>query len=196
MSNTPILPQQDASEWVHPRKGAGTYSNYAIWTTTHLFDGAPHEDHEPGDGRHPHGLMMSRWYRGLQPAGEPTKDPGKGTRLEGFRFRPLTYKGIEGIISGSYGHHDRVTSTSRYSNWVFDGLEDLQALRSTTLGHAARGIGEDGAAATFGRFQPLDYLARCVNGTSILHGGQDKPDRDHLLGHNRVNEWNGITRAL
>lgn len=192
----PILPQQDSTEFVHPLRGVGTYSNYSLYTTTHLLDGAPLEDHEPGDGRHPGNITLSRWYRGLEPAGEPMDDPGNGIRLADHRYRPTIYKGSDGVFPRTFGHHDRVTSYSLVDRWSFKGVAGNDPLDTDSLGHTLRGIDEDGTANTFGRFNPLNYEGRAVSPVVMKDPGQTKPGVDNLYGHNRTREWRGVSKAL
>lgn len=192
----PILPQQDSTEFVHPLKGVGKYSNYSLYSTTHLLDGAPLEDHEPGDGRHPGNITMSRWYRGLEPAGEPMEDPGQGERLADHRYRPSIYKGAQPVFPRSFGHPDRVTSYSLVDRWSFKGVAGNDPLDTDSLGHGLRGVDGDGTANTFGRFGPYDYQSKMVDEPVMADPGQAKPDRDHMYGHNRTREWFGVSKAI
>jgi len=193
----PVLPQQDSTEFVHPLRGVGNYTNYALYSTTHLFDGAPLEDHEPGDGRHPGNITLSRWYRGLDPAGEPMEDPGEGTRLENHRYRPTMYRGLAEVFHDNFGHPDRVTSYSLYERWSFKGVPEADPLETDELGHPVRGVDGEGTANSFGRFNPMNYGARAAMPTPMEDPGQPLPEGyDNPYGHNKVKEWQGISKAI
>ena len=82
-----VLKGRNSDDSVHPWKGtAGTYSNYSLFNTSHVLDGAPDNDHTPGTGYHPHGLAMTRWYLGLQNDDMPLRAPG---HTDDQRYRPL-----------------------------------------------------------------------------------------------------------
>lgn len=184
------LPQRNSGEFVHPYKGTGKYSNYDLWSTTQLLQDAPLEVHEPGDGRFPHGLLWSRIFRGLEVL-DPMGEPGSGDRLEGFRYRPLEHKGLEvsEAFPGDFGHEPgRVTTTSYYSNWKFDGLVGRQPLEDP--GHD---LGADSPWATFGHFDPYNYAAKSVTPTPLDDPGSPLPSGyDNPYGKNRVREWQGV----
>lgn len=185
----PILPGQNVNDLVHPHKGVGRYSYWANYTQTQLLEDAPLEDHTPGEGRHPGDYAMSRWFLGVDVAGKELADSGKGTRIEGGRFRPWEYKGLNDIFVEGYGHpSDEEGPYATWSNWQYEGLADLQAL-------ADPGNGE--TAATFGVFKPWEHESRMVTDPALKDGGQTLPDGvDGLYGRARVNEHFGVVKAL
>jgi hypothetical protein len=108
-----------------------------------------------------------------------------------MRYRPNEYKGTagQGVFSGSWGHADRTTSYSAYSNYIFDGLDSAKVL--TGVGHAPR---SSGGAATFGAFGPhvhkgLDLAMESGYGQAVPAGYAND------YGRNRVNEHRGVTSS-
>lgn len=152
----PVTKGRNSNDSIHTWKGtAGTYSNWQLFNTSHVLDGAPNTNVTPGAGNFPGDYAMSRWFTGghqLWPAG----DPGGGARIDGMRFRPLEFKGLttSAVFESGFGHADRVTDYSVYSNYVFDGVGTEVF---TDPGHAKRGVDATGTAATFGAFDPLIY---------------------------------------
>lgn len=208
----PILRGQSDSDWVNSFTGkVGVYSNWSLMSKSHLLDGDPQANHVPGTGRHPHDLFLSRRFTGLDTK-NPLDAPGLGPRVfygplagEGGRYHPWEFKGLtaDRAMPSGYGHVAfRVTSYSFYVNWFFHGLPADQQLLNP--GHGIRPISvgastniKDGTgpAATFGYFNP--YLFKgVISAKEVNNPGQALPtDRDHLGGHNRVNEWWGITSS-
>jgi len=186
----PVLKGRSTANFVHPFKGVGTYSNWSLYSTDHVLDGAPTTNVSPGAGLYPHDLAMSRWYMGLRTTW-PLDNSGGGTRIVGMRYRPLEYKGTDGqgVFSGSWGHEDRVTSYSFYDQYNFDGVTSSETM--TNVGHARR---SSGGAATFGAFDPLVYKG--VSPAFDSTYGQAVPaGYDHSYGHNRVGEHRGVPSA-
>ena len=144
---------QNTNDFVHPVKGVGVYSNWAIFSTNQLLSAMPLSDHTPGEGRQPHGIQMSRWFTGEETS-FPMSNPGMGDRLDAEyqRFHPLEYKGLDSTrqLAGDYGHEpQRSLYYSLYSNLIFDGLEISEVLKSDRVGHEVRFFTE--AAGQSGR---------------------------------------------
>ncbi len=189
----PVLRGRSSTGNVHPWKGTEeVYSNYSIYNSSQILDGAPNNDHTPGTGRHPHDLKMSRIFRGLENREQPLDAPGGGARIEGMRYRPLENKaaGNNKVFKSGFGHVDRVTSYSLvppYSHsYKFQPLD--------VVGHAARDIDADGTANSFGRFGP--HVNKGVTDEPLDRDGQTVPEGyDNEYGRNRVLEWQGIPSA-
>jgi hypothetical protein len=176
---------------VHTQKGVtGTYSNWSLFSSDHVLDGFPDAHVEPGAGAFPHGIQLSRWYRGLRTVW-PLDDSGGGTRLSYARFRPLEFKGVESqkAFATAFGHADRENAYALQS-LLFDGLDSAKAINNP--GHAKR---SSGGAANFGHFDPhvhkgLDLAMEADFGQAVPAG------YDNSYGHNRVNEHRGVTASV
>lgn len=177
------------------RTAVGVYSHYALFGSG-VLDGAPDNNYVPGSGRHPHGLALSRRFVGLDTK-NALDDAGSGARVSGARYRPLEYRGLPGaaaLNTVSLGHAPRVTSYSKYDNFIFDGV-GAEALASP--GHARRSIGAVGAPSSFGAFDP--YVYKGVSTAALAGSSTTYPTGyDSEYGRNRVNEWRGApsSRAL
>lgn len=188
----PVIRGRNSNDAVHTWKGTvGTYSNWDIFNTSQALEGAPNEHHTPGSGNHPHGLKMTRMYRGLESSNTyPVRNAGGGTRIDGMRYRPLENKaaGNNRVFKTVYGHANRVTSYS-----LIDHYDDSN--RQTYLddaGHAQRYVDGTGAAATFGTFSGLIYKG--ITTRPLYDSGQAIPDT-YEYRNARVNEWQGVTSA-
>jgi hypothetical protein len=188
-----VLKGRNWNDAVHPISGeTAKYSNYTIYNTSQVLDGAPREDHEIGTGRHPHDSRLSQMYKGEFPA-YPLADPGEGARIDGMRYRPLENKaaGNNLVFKSGYGHIPRENAYSVYNNFTFDGigtppLEDP--------GHAVRAEGAEGTASTFGAFDPWVYKG--ITGPALDDPGHTVPEGyDNAYGFNKVNEWQGVPSA-
>lgn len=200
----PIFPVLDGDDNVNPYTGeVEKYSNWSIFNTSHLLEGTPRNNHVPGEGRHPHGLKMSRLFEGLEDAEQPLDGPGLGARqtYDG-RYGPLENKaaGNNKVFKAVYGHAPGtpVEGTGQlywWSNFEYAGLDESKQL--VDPGHAARAIGATGTANTFGRFNPNDPSGR--NDSEIADGtfGKAVPatSDSEQIGFNKVNEWHGVTSA-
>lgn len=191
----PVLKGRTTANEIHDFTGrAAVYSNWSLMNSDHPLDGAPDSDHTPGTGYHPHGLMLTRYYRGLISGGanESMSDPGSGVRLEGFRYRPLENKaaGNNLAFKASYGHIPRETD---YSQW--DAYDDSERQRRLDdPGHIVRAHGAAGTANSFGYFDHFIYKG--VTTPPLEDTSQTVPtDYDNEYGHNRVMEWQGVTSA-
>jgi hypothetical protein len=184
----PVLRGRNSNEFVNGFKGVeGTYSNYSLWGPG-LLTGAPDNDHTPGTGYAPHGLTLTRRYRGLDT--KNTLDaPGLGTRLDDHRFRPLENKaaGNNLVFKSGYGHEaNRDVDYANWSNLEYGGLTASRTL--VNVGHARRAEGATGTANSFGAFDGFIYKG--VTARPLDDSGQDADDREY--GSERVNEWFGV----
>src|SRR5712671_1831177 len=84
----------------------GVYSNWDLMNPSHVLDGAPDNDHVPGEGRSPHGLTWSRWFRGLDTPGKELKDSGiQHPDIYQGRYPIYEFAGLAGagVFKGTYG---------------------------------------------------------------------------------------------
>lgn len=176
------------------RSAVGVYSNYSLFAPG-VLTGGPDNNHTPGTGHHPHGIFLTRRYRGLDTL-SPLDGPGAGERLDGFRYHPHEYKGLPGSqVLASVGHVPRDLYYGLYSNDTFDGVASAEQM--TDPGHTRRSIGAAGTAATFGSFDP--WVNKGVTTTPLSGTTQTYPTvYNNEYGRNRVNEWQGVpsSRAL
>lgn len=191
----PILKGRTTANEINTFTGqAAVYSNWSLMNSDRPLDGAPDNDHTPGTGYHPHGLTLTRYFRGLDSGGanEQLDSPGNGVRMDGFRYRPLENKaaGNNLVFKDVYGHEPRVTD---YSQW--DQYDDSERQRRLdNPGHVIRAIDAAGTANTFGYFDPFVYKG--VTTTPLHDTSQTVPTTyDNEYGHNRVMEWQGVTSA-
>lgn len=189
-----VLKGRNSNNMVNPYKGtAGTYSFYPLYSTDHVLDGAPNENYVPGSGAHPHGLNLSRVFVGLEDAVQPLRSAGEGSRIDGMRFRPFENRSAAGavVFDSTFGHEIRETDYSynrRYEHtYRFERMDDP--------GHEIRYIDAAGTANSFGAFGP--YVRKGVGEAAFVDDfGQEVPaGYDNEYGHNRVNEWRGVTSA-
>jgi len=192
----PVLKGRNSNDAVHPNKGVvGTYSNWSLFNTSHVLDGAPNNNHVPGEGRHPHGISMSRRYNGLETHSsqvEELRAAGGGVRITGMRYRPLENKAAGNnlaFISG-YGHIDRETSYS-----LVDHYDDTnRQVQISDPGHVRRGVDAANTANSFGAFDP--HIYKGVPTGQLDDAGSARPTGyDNSYGKNRVLEWRGVTSA-
>lgn len=198
----PVLKGRSSNDNIHPWNGRSEkYSNYSIFNTSHVLDGAPNNNHVPGEGRHPHGLKSSRLFQGLENAEQPLKAPGGGARLEGFRYRPLENKaaGNNLVFKANYGHAPGtpVLGQEQYgvTDWTFNGVTTKSL--SGSFGHSTRGIGATGTANSFGRFDPNNPAANAVVAGPLVSAGNTRTYNinDNTTAHKKVNEWLGVPSA-
>lgn len=185
----PILAGRNTNNWVHFWKNkVGVYSNYSLQgTSPKVLSGAPDNERTLGtDGKVRKPGYLELIYTGKQPL-SPMDNPGSGTRLAGARFRPLEYKGSNGVSAfpSGYGH----STASRfyfegYNNWVFDGVPGSEAIPSSTVGHPHRTTMTYGAA-----FDP--YSFRGTAGSLAMPGTIGQANTSSVYGRQKVNEWKG-----
>lgn len=200
VGHRPVLKGRNFNDAVNPYKGkAGTYSYWNLYNTSHVLDGAPDNNHVPGEGRHPHAIELSRMFLGLwNAAAFPLVAPGLGPRLAYFRTKPLEWKGVTSSNAvGNPGHAPRPGAFT-YSRWntrnFFLGVPSANPLLNG--GHAERGINGIGAASSFGRFGPNAFHGLTVD-AALFGGGKAKPAATDTTayGHKHVDEWFGVTSA-
>lgn len=202
----PVLKGQNTAAMVNPyttmtgkAKGAGTYSYYPLYSTSHILDGAPDNDHTPGTGYHPGNVLLSQIFNGTSLYIHPLAGtfPDGTATYDGARFRPMEYKGLAGAAAfpSGFGHADR-TSDYSYNNYIFDGVSSANVFANT--GHAPR-TDAQGAPASFGSFRPDEYNGLASTKVFTAGYGQAIPtDYDNEYGKNKVQEWRGVpsSRAL
>lgn len=197
-----VLRGRNGNDNVNPYNGRKEeYSNYSIFNPSQILDGAPNENHVPGTGRHPHGLHMSRIYRGLENGIQPIKNVGGGARLEGFRYRPLENKaaGNNLVFKSGYGHKvgTPVKGQEQYGHvdWIYDGVTKKPL--SGTFGHKVREVDAPGTANSFGTFQTNNPAFYKVGPDPMEDPGNSQTfdQTDNSLAHQEVNEWKGVPSA-
>ena len=202
----PVLKGLNTGEMVNPyktmtgkEKGTGTYSYYPLYSTSHILDGAPDNDHTPGTGYFPGDVFMSQLFNGstlyIHPLSGVFPD-GKAT-YDGARFRPMEYKGLSGSVAfpSSFGHEER-ENEYKLRQYTFKGVTSSKTLNDG--GHAPR-TEEEGAPASFGYFRPEEFHGVASTKVFTVDFGQALPEGyDHAYGRNRVQEWRGVpsSRAL
>jgi hypothetical protein len=182
-----ILRGRNTKDFVHPYKGVGTYSNYQLHDTgSKVFTGAPDTNYTLGDRRH--AGILEYIYAGKHHTA-PMKGAGDGTRLSYHRTHPHENKAAGGqkVFSGTWGHADRVTSYSAYSNFVHDGV-NVEPLKNA--GHARRFNTTYGGASDPHRHQGVRTAMSGTVGQALPSG------YDNDYGKNKVNEFQGIRSAL
>lgn len=190
----PVLKGRNANNDIHPWKGkVAVYSNWSIFNKDHVLDGAPNTDHTIGTGYSPHGLKLSRLYRGLENAEQPIKNAGGGTRLTGFRTNPWTHKGLAGnkVLTSSFGH---IVRENDYNIFIWSNDHKIVPLKDATLGHVSRSIGATGTANSFGAFNPWVFKG-LVKAIPITFGQAVPAGNQTSYGHNRILEWTGVLGA-
>lgn len=193
----PVLKGKNSNDAVHTWKNKkGTYSNWDIFNTSHVLDGGPDNNYTIGSGDRPHGLQMSRWYRGLDTK-FPMDGAGGGTRLSYHRTKMHEYKGLTATQAmNNPGHEARphTYSWSRNSTTnFFRGVASANPLLNG--GHSIRAIGAAGTANSFGRFDP--HVNKGVSGQALAgaSGGVPAADAVGVYGFEHINEWNGVPSA-
>lgn len=190
----PVTKGRDSDNSIHPYKGVGVYSNWALMNTSHILDGAPNTAHTPGDGYHPHDIQLTRRYLGLETHGtqvEELRDAGGGTRLDYHRWHPNENKaaGNNLVFKFGFGH---ITRQVDYSNW--DAYDDTyRQRRLDDPGHSIRYTGDDGVVEGMGAYRPninQGITDEPLENTVQKYPVAGKYNTDY--GRNRVNEWHGI----
>lgn len=191
-----VLPGQDSSDWVHPYKGAGKYSNYHLFSSTQLLDGAPLRDHTPGTGYHPGNVKLSRAFLGLDVNDSPMyvqKFVHGGQSAPYLRYIDSLFHGLPGseVFGGTWGHDGtREISTSRWSNLKHRGVPSAITLLG---GRPPREYGE--AIPNFGPIRP--FIFQGVGPDKLEDSGQtlDEKPQGHQYAFQRVQEWQGVDSA-
>lgn len=189
-----VLKGRSSADMVHPyKKTSGTYSFYPLYSTSHVFDGAPNINYVPGSGNHPHDLRLSRDYIGYKNGLQPLKGAGSGTRIDGMRFGPYLNRSVTGSLefNASFGHQIRTTDYSY--NRRYEHIYKFQRLSGA--GHVVRYTSTGGAADSFGAFGPNINKGTGKKVFASTFGQAVPAGYDNQYGHNRVNEWRGTTSS-
>lgn len=191
----PVLKGRSTADMVNPYKGtAGTYSFYPLFAKG-LLDGAPDNHYVPGTGERPGNRFLSQLFNGTTLYIHPLSGtfPDGTATYDGARFRPKEYKGLDGAVAfpSGYGHADRVTDYSLYSNYFFDGVTSAEIF-AAGFGHAARTEAQ-GAPASFGVFRPSE--AQGVTSSKIFTDGYGQANVTGDYGREKVQEWYGVPSA-
>lgn len=190
----PILPGQNTNEWRHVVTGEkAVYSNWQLMSETQALEDMPLEHHEPGTGRHPHGILSSQMFTGEQRYApmELSKYSHGGQRAAYLRFDHLEHHGVPAgdMFAGDWGHDGtREFNFSRFQNW---GQLAVPSADKTLDGHAIRYYGDEGVASGFGRYRP--YENQGVGEDIMADPGQDYEEGRY--GFEKVNEYFGVPSA-
>lgn len=189
----PVLKGRNSSDSKNPYKGnvVGTYSNWSIYNTSHVLDGAPNSHVEPGDGAYPGDYAMSRYFRGDDTGSAIVnlRAAGGGVRITGMRYRPLENKaaGNNKVFKSVYGHAVLTPTTRTYS--FDDYIQGTYRPALITGGHAVRYIDASGTANSFGSFGP--WVNKGVTDEPLSNTSASSDE----YGRKKVNEWKGVTSA-
>ena len=176
--------------------GSGTYSFSPLYSTDHVLDGAPDNDHTPGTGRHPGNVLLSQIFNGTTLYVHPlsgTFPDGKAT-YDGARFKPLEFKGLAGASAfpSDFGHAEgRDNDYALYNNYIFDGVASADVM--TGLGHAYKRTDATGAASSFGYFVPSEFQG--VVSTEVFTDGYGQANVTGDYGREKVKEYKGVPSA-
>jgi hypothetical protein len=183
----PVLKGRSSSGMVNPYKGtAGKYSFYPLFADSRVLDGAPDNNHVPGTGSHPGNVLLSQIFNGTSLYVHPLSGTFKnGAAYEGARFRPHTYRGALGVFTSGYGHVDRSTNYSLYSNYVFDGVTSANVFASG-YGHVER----ETSYSLYG-----NDMFDGVPSAEIFKSGYGQPNTTSEYGRNKVGEYKGVPSA-
>lgn len=191
----PVLKGRNTNDMVNVFKGTkGTYSFYPLFAKG-LLDGAPDNHYVPGTGRHPGSVLLSQLFNGTTLYVHPLSGafPDGSATYDGARFKPLEYKGLAGAAAfpSTFGHADRTTDYSLYSNYIFDGVTSANVFPSG-YGHASR-TDAQGAPSTFGVFRPDEYNG--VTSSVVFTAGYGQANTTGDYGREKVQEWFGVPSA-
>lgn len=193
----PVTKGRNINDSAHPYKGVGVYSNWALHNTSHVLDGAPNNNHVPGEGYHPHDIALTRRYRGLETHGtqvEELRSPGGGTRLDYHRWHPNENKAAGNNLAFRFGY-GHIPRTVDYSRW--DAYDDTyRQRRLNDPGHAIRYNGDEGVVEGMGAYAP--HINKGVTETPLDDTSQTYPAAgvyDNEYGRNKINEWRGATSS-
>lgn len=192
----PVLKGQNTKDMVNPYKGtAGTYSYYPLYSTSHVLDGAPDNHFAPGTGQFPGNRFLSQLFNGTTLYVHPLSGsfPDGSATYDGARFRPKEFKGLSGAAAfpSGFGHADRVTSYSLYSNYIFDGVAAAEIFASG-YGHGPRTEAQ-GAPSSYGVFRPTEEQG--VPSAKVFTAGYGQANVTGDYGREKVQEWYGVPSA-
>jgi hypothetical protein len=182
----PVLKGRNSANMVNPYKGtAGTYSFYPLFSTDHVLDGAPDNNHVPGTGYHPGNVLLSQIFNGTTLYVHPLS--GSFQDGIGERFAPFTNRSVAGatVFPSGYGHADRETDYSLYSNFIFDGVTSAEAMPSG-YGHAER-------TTDYSLYN--NYIFDGVTSTQVFTSGYGQANESSEYGRNKVQEFKGVPSA-
>lgn len=182
----PILAGRNSNNFIGPRGNVGKYSNYSLRDTgTKVFTGFPNTNYAVGSNDR-QVRILEYIYSGRQHVA-PMAGAGLGPDLlTGARYKPLENKAAGGalVFQPAYGHLDRVTNYSAYSNYQYDGLDSAEPMKGP--GHVLRYTTTYG-----GPFKPYENKGASVQ--AMYNPGQTIPAvYTNAYGKNRVNEWRGL----
>lgn len=174
----------------HIWKGTvNVYSNWDLMNPDHPLDGAPNTNTVLGDdSRLSRPRLLEYIFAGKHHIA-PVNNVGGGERLDGARYRPLEYKGLEGtkVFKSAYGHTQLYFSDYRYSNYIFDGVTSADLM--SDVGHTVRYDTDWGGA-----FNP--WVFKGVGDGILEDAGSVLPQGyDNEYGKNKVLEWRGVPSA-
>lgn len=186
----PVTKGRDWQDAIDRYHSVGVYSNWDLLNPSQILDGFPNTNTVLGADRLSMPRLLEMVYSGAHHI-EPIKNVGGGQRLSYGRFRPLTYRGLEGAkaFQSGYGRTPAFASDyANYSNFIYDGLANAEpllepghALRyTTTYGGASRPWLHQGAAAD----KAMDESGTAMSATA-----------DSPYGRNKINQWFGVTSA-
>lgn len=187
----PVTKGRNYNDSFNVYKGTvGTYSNWSLYNKSHVLDGAPNRDVVLGDNTRLSRptLLEYLWSGGQHVA--PMVDPGAGERVEGMRWNPLLHRGVPGsqALDADNAHdRDYRSDYSRYSNYIFDGLEIAEPLNDP--GHSVRYTAAWGGASRPFEHQGVAQAMEDDSATGVPEGTSNP------YGYNKVNEWHGIPSA-
>ena len=193
----PVLKGRKNSDSKNPYKGnvVGTYSNWSIYNSSHVLDGAPNSHVDPGTGDYPGDYALSRYFLGTdtKSAIVELRAVGGGVRIEGMRYRPLENKaaGNNKVFKSVYGHAGLTPATRVYS--FDDYIQGTYRPTLITGGHAVRYVDASGTANSFGSFGPWTYKGVTTAALSETHQSYPTDPNGGDYGRNKINEWRGVT---
>lgn len=185
----------------------GVYSNWDLMNTSGVLQGAPDNDHVPGEGRSPHGLAWSRWFRGLDTPGKELKDSGiLHPDIYSGRYPIYEFRGLTGakVFPVGFGHVPGAGPSVDYRDLGYDylgvGTKKSRPLRTVSLGHLERYPGTDpNAPASFGAFEPYLYkgatkqpLDSATMGHVAYAVRTDPVNETDHYGFEHTREWFGV----
>lgn len=183
----PVLRGRSTTEMINPYKGtAGTYSFYPLFAKG-VLDGGPDNNHIPGTGYHPGNVLLSQIFNGTHLYIHPLSGafPNGTATYGGTRFKPFQYKGLSSAFSSGYGHADRTTDYSLYSNFIFDGVTAANAFGSG-YGHAKR-------VTSYSLYNNFEFDG--VDSTNVFPAGYGQSNTSSEYGRNKVQEHKGVPSA-
>lgn len=187
----PVLPGQNTNQWTHNVTGeVGVYSNWQLQSDTHLLDGAPLTDVDPGAGKFPHGVLYSQMFTGThsyKPM-ELARYSHGGQDASYLHHAIKEFHGVEGaaVFPSDFGHDG--TRTSTYSRFINRGQLKVPSGFELDGGHPFRAYGT--GIANHGPTEPYRYQG--VGSGTLDNPGETQAAKEGRYGFERVNEHNGV----